>query len=305
MRVFGRSASCINSSSSSERCRVVARSRPYICPTKCRYSVPVKRSKRPMPSGTTPIWRFTSTGFEAKSTPRRFMRPEVGASRPVSILMVVDFPAPLGPRKPKNWPAATCKSTPSTAVKLPKRRVSFSVRIAVSGITITTPSPAVSKVEQTLARVHESIRSTPPSGRIFRATSRGLRRICGGARELKFASGQRRKHRGQFDAKHRAAFLAVVAQYFAGVLLNDSEADAQAQTGTFAHRFGSVERIEDARWFLDAGPGVREEHDDVAAVAQRLDSEHTAAGYFHRVHAVADDVEEDLHQLIAVAAHAG
>src|SRR5438876_8941257 len=67
-----------------------------------------------MPSGTTPIWRFTSTGCVAKSSPRRSMLPAVGASKPVSILMVVDLPAPFGPRKPKNWPAATWRSTPST-----------------------------------------------------------------------------------------------------------------------------------------------------------------------------------------------
>ena len=58
------------------------------------------------------------------------MRPELGANSPVSILMVVDFPAPLGPRKPKNCPAATVRSMASTAVRPPKRRVSFSVTMA-------------------------------------------------------------------------------------------------------------------------------------------------------------------------------
>ena len=58
------------------------------------------------------------------------MVPEVGASRPVSILMVVDLPAPLGPRKPKNWPGATERLTPETAVKSPKRRVRLVVRTA-------------------------------------------------------------------------------------------------------------------------------------------------------------------------------
>src|ERR1700722_1940541 len=57
------------------------------------------------------------------SRPRIWMEPEVGARRPVSILMVVDLPAPLGPRKPKNWPGATVRLTSSTAVKSPKRRV--------------------------------------------------------------------------------------------------------------------------------------------------------------------------------------
>src|SRR6266567_3073654 len=55
--------------------------------------------------------------------PRISIRPELGASSPVSILMVVDFPAPLGPRKPKNCPGATRKSTLSTAISSPNRRV--------------------------------------------------------------------------------------------------------------------------------------------------------------------------------------
>src|SRR5271169_242151 len=58
------------------------------------------------------------------------MLPELAASRPVSILMVVDFPAPLGPRNPKNWPGATRRFTSWTATRSPKRRVRCSVEIA-------------------------------------------------------------------------------------------------------------------------------------------------------------------------------
>ena len=75
-------------------------------PTKFRYSDPVSRPNSAMPSGTTPICRFTSTMLVTRSSPRISIRPDVGASRPVSILMVVDFPAPFGPRKPKNWPGS-------------------------------------------------------------------------------------------------------------------------------------------------------------------------------------------------------
>jgi len=39
-------------------------------------------------------------------------------------LMVVDFPAPFGPRKPKNWPAATWRSMASTAVEVFRRSAS-------------------------------------------------------------------------------------------------------------------------------------------------------------------------------------
>ena len=41
--------------------------------------------------------------------------PDVGGSGVVSIRKVVDFPAPLGPRKATNSPAATSMSTPLTA----------------------------------------------------------------------------------------------------------------------------------------------------------------------------------------------
>src|SRR6476660_2392358 len=43
--------------------------------------------------------------------------------------MVVDFPAPFGPRKPKNWPGATFRFTSSTARRSPKRRVRCSVEM--------------------------------------------------------------------------------------------------------------------------------------------------------------------------------
>jgi len=41
--------------------------------------------------------------------------PELGASRPMIIRMVVDLPDPFGPRKPVTWPGATSKESWSTA----------------------------------------------------------------------------------------------------------------------------------------------------------------------------------------------
>ena len=46
----------------------------------------------------------------------------IGEVQPI-IRMVEVLPAPFGPRKPKDSPAATSKSIPSTAVKSPKRLV--------------------------------------------------------------------------------------------------------------------------------------------------------------------------------------
>jgi hypothetical protein len=45
--------------------------------------------------------------------------PAVGRSRPRIIRIVVDLPAPFGPRKPVTRPGSTVKSMPSTAAFLP------------------------------------------------------------------------------------------------------------------------------------------------------------------------------------------
>ena len=56
------------------------------------------------------------------SSPHTRARPAVGTSTPVSILIVVDLPAPFGPRKPTASPAAMVSVTPSTAVTRFRRR---------------------------------------------------------------------------------------------------------------------------------------------------------------------------------------
>ena len=89
------------------------------------------------------------------------------------------------------------------------------------------------------------------------------------------------------------------------MLLNDAEADAEAQARAFAHRLGGIERIENAIRVLEAGTTVGEQDDNVTTVADRLDCQNTARGCFHGLERVADNVEENLHQLISVSAHAG
>src|SRR5438876_1333938 len=73
-------------------------------------------------SGSTPIMERTRKGSRHTSTPLTQTSPEVGRKRPVSILIVVDFPAPLGPRKPKNSPARTVKFRLLTATFCSKVR---------------------------------------------------------------------------------------------------------------------------------------------------------------------------------------
>ena len=52
-----------------------------------------------------------SSGCRATSKPFTEARPEVGVNRPHNMRIVVDFPAPLGPRKPKISPFSTASET--------------------------------------------------------------------------------------------------------------------------------------------------------------------------------------------------
>src|SRR3954463_14971358 len=60
------------------------------------------------------------------------MRPPVGGMKPVTIRMVVDLPAPFGPRKPSTSPRSTLKEMSSTARLAPKVLTRFSILIIAS-----------------------------------------------------------------------------------------------------------------------------------------------------------------------------
>src|SRR5512138_976865 len=62
-----------------------------------------------------------SSGWLAMSKPATVPLPAVGWRMPQSIRIVVDFPAPLGPRKPNISPLPTSRLTRLTAMKSPKR----------------------------------------------------------------------------------------------------------------------------------------------------------------------------------------
>ena len=66
---------------------------------------------------TTPISLFTD-GSET-SLPKTVTSPESGGRREQITEMVVDFPAPFGPRKAKNDPSGTSNEIPLTASKSP------------------------------------------------------------------------------------------------------------------------------------------------------------------------------------------
>ena len=55
--------------------------------------------------------------------------PLVGRSSPAITRIVVDFPAPFGPRNPVTTPGSTTKLSPSTAALSPYRLVKPSISI--------------------------------------------------------------------------------------------------------------------------------------------------------------------------------
>src|SRR5712692_1829970 len=69
---------------------------------------------------TTPICSRIFRPSVRRSWPRMTARPEEGGRRVVSILIVVVFPAPFGPRNPKTSERSMSKETRSTATLLPK-----------------------------------------------------------------------------------------------------------------------------------------------------------------------------------------
>src|SRR6516164_985719 len=63
---------------------------------------------------------FAAIGCVVMSWPQTIAVPAVGARKPVIIFIVVDLPAPFGPRKPSTSPRGTMKEMSSTALSGPK-----------------------------------------------------------------------------------------------------------------------------------------------------------------------------------------
>src|SRR5712691_6022456 len=82
--------------------------------------------------------RFTSIGCSSTSSPHTETVPELGGIKPVIMRMVVDLPAPLGPRNPRTSPLATSKETASTARFCPKDLLRFSTLIIARILFLTT-----------------------------------------------------------------------------------------------------------------------------------------------------------------------
>src|SRR6267143_3661894 len=77
-----------------------------------------------------PMRSRTDSESVRTSRPSTHAAPPLSGKRPVSILMSVVLPLPLGPRNPKISPFSTRKLTSLTAVNLPNRRTRCSAEMA-------------------------------------------------------------------------------------------------------------------------------------------------------------------------------
>ena len=94
-----------------------------------------------VPCGTTPTWARHSRSSFCGSRPSTLTVPLVRRCAPVRMSMVVVLPAPLGPRKANTSPLSTCRSTLSTATKLP---YAFLNPLTVMALDITNPPSQLS-----------------------------------------------------------------------------------------------------------------------------------------------------------------
>jgi len=118
-RFVRRSQSPTMSSTSRLRSGSTARGMPYSSAWKRRFCSALRYSSSVGSWNTRPMLRRTSSLARTTSYPATRAVPAVGWTSVQSILMVVDLPAPFGPRNPNTSPAATSKSTPRTASMSP------------------------------------------------------------------------------------------------------------------------------------------------------------------------------------------
>ncbi len=111
---------------------------PWVCASASRWL----RAARPLwtdfASSSAPTCR-SGAAWSRYGRPLTVAVPAVGRSSPTIMRMVVDLPAPLGPRKPVTWPGRTVNDSSSTASVAPKRLVS--VVASIMGSTLGTAGP--------------------------------------------------------------------------------------------------------------------------------------------------------------------
>src|ERR1700721_845906 len=116
--------------------------------------------------------------------------------------------------------------------------------------------------------------------------------------------------RGGADYKEGAAFGVVLAGDGAAVVEDDSIDDAEAESCALADGLGGVEGIEDAFRIADARAGVGELNDGFVSLLKGEDGGpapnalQSPFRFEQRVHGVFGDFDEDLEELIDIAADA-
>src|ERR687886_1517175 len=128
--------------------------------------------------------RRTSRGSSTTSWPRTRAEPEVGIRSVISILIVVVFPAPFGPSKPKSSPSPTSKLTPRTASTSFERRRSTPV---VVRYVRCRPSASITATHETLVPL------TAGPFSLENGCDERLRRLRGGRRR----AARQRRHRAR------------------------------------------------------------------------------------------------------------
>ena len=122
-----RACTCLNRSSSNRaRARSMAdpsgsRDKPYTEPKKTKFSCEVRSSYSENFCDIYPTDCLSRALSRGSTSPSTRHVPDVGARMPMSTLIVVVLPAPLGPRKPNTSPCSMWNEMWSTAVKLPMR----------------------------------------------------------------------------------------------------------------------------------------------------------------------------------------
>src|ERR671934_202542 len=86
--------------------------------------------------------RLIFRASRTQSAPATDAEPLVGRASPTRILMVVVFPAPLGPINPRIWPRSTSRDRPSSATNAPYFFVSpFVTTTGSPGLMCVPPLP--------------------------------------------------------------------------------------------------------------------------------------------------------------------
>ena len=88
---------------------------PEVCASASRWWYALRDGWTARGSSIPPSSR-SGAACERGGRPLTMTEPLVGSSRPRIILIVVDFPAPLGPRKPVTVPGRTVNVRSETAV---------------------------------------------------------------------------------------------------------------------------------------------------------------------------------------------